>query len=100
MQENTFQAVLITDGVNSFSVFTYYCGLIEWDNGGSTTIGFSAAGQVYANEDPSGIDLACINGNISLWSNVIYNLSMIPNIPVEPREYIIDPNESFPHYFV
>ena len=74
--------MLITDGVNSFSVFTYNCGLIEWDNGG--TVGFSAAGQMYANEILSGSDLACINLNASVWSNVIYNLSMVPNIPIEP----------------
>ena len=81
--------MLITDGVYSFSVFTYNCGLIEWDNGGSSTIGFNAAGQVYYNKNPTGIDLACINGNASVWSNVIYTLSMIPNIPVEPGIYNI-----------
>lgn len=89
LQENTFQAVLITNGVDSFSVFTYNCGLIEWDNGGANTVGFSAAGQVYANEDPSGADLACINGNASEWSNVIYTLSMMTNITTEPgKQYI------------
>ena len=84
LQENTFQAVLITDGVDSFTVFTYNCGLIEWDNGGSNTVGFNAAGQVYDNEDPSGIDLACINGNESDWSSVFYKLSMMTEIPTEP----------------
>ena len=89
MQENTFQAVLITDGVDSFSVFTYNCGLIEWDNGGTNTVGFNAAGQTYANAVPSGVDLACINGNASNWSNVIYTLSMMTDIPMEPgRNYI------------
>lgn len=76
--------VLFTDGVNSFSIFTYYCGLIEWDNSGTTTIGFSAGGQVYRNEDPTGIDLSCINFNASRWSNVVYSLSMEANITREP----------------
>ena len=84
LQENTFQAVLITDGVDSFTVFTYNCGLIEWDNGGSNIVGFNAAGQAYDNEEPSGIDLACINGNASNWSNVVYTLSMMTEIPMEP----------------
>ena len=70
--------------MDSFTVFTYNCGLIEWDNDGESTIGFSAAGQVYANEDPSGRELACINGYASEWSNVIYNLSMLTDIPMEP----------------
>jgi hypothetical protein len=85
-EENTFQAVLITDGVDSFTVFTYNCGLMEWDNGGSNTVGFNAAGQVYDNEDPSGIDLACINGNESDWSSVFYKLSMMTEIPTEPAQ--------------
>ena len=75
---------MITDGVTSFTVFTYNCSLIAWDNG--VTIGFSAAGQRYNNSDLSGFDLACINGNVSDWSNVIHRLSMTPDIPTEPGE--------------
>lgn len=86
MQENTFQAVLITDGVDSFTIFTYNCGFIEWGNG--ATIGFNAAGQVYDNQELSGMELACINGNASEWSNIVYKLSMETVIPMEEGESI------------
>lgn len=73
LQENTFQAILITDGEYSYTVFTYMCGLMEWDNG--ATIGFVAAGGQYANNDPSSSDVACENSPDSKWNNVIYRLS-------------------------
>ena len=73
LQENTVQAILITDGNYSYTVFNYKCGLMEWDNG--TTIGFNAAGGRYANNDPSSSDVACENIPYSEWSNVLYRLS-------------------------
>ena len=30
---NTFQGILITDGLNSYAVFIYECGGMEWDGG-------------------------------------------------------------------
>ena len=70
LQENSFQAILITDGTNSYSIFTYDCSRTEW--GSSVTIGFSAAGEPYANHDPSSSDIASLN---TPDSNVIYRLS-------------------------
>ena len=58
-KENTFQAVLITDGEYSYTVFTYKCGLLEWGSG--ATIGFNSAGGRYANNDPSSSAVACDN---------------------------------------
>lgn len=72
-QENSFQAILITDGTYSYTIFTYQCGLMEWDNG--ATIGFNAAGEIFANHDPSTAAVACLNSPHSLWSNVIFGLS-------------------------
>ena len=46
---------------------------MEWDNG--ATIGFSAAGNPYANHDPSSNAVACVNTPESDWSNVVYLLS-------------------------
>ena len=71
--QNTFQAILITDGTYSYTIFTYKCGLMEWDNG--ATIGFNAAGNPYANNDPSSRAIACVNTPESDWSNVVYVLS-------------------------
>ena len=64
---------MITDGNYSYTVFTYMCGLMEWDRG--ATIGFNAASGRYANNDPSSSDVACVNSPESELSNVIYRLS-------------------------
>lgn len=83
MQENTYQTILITDGTYSYTIFIYKCGLLEWDN--DATIGFNAAGDPYANNDPSSSDVACLNVQYSSWSNVEYLLSdESPETPV-PR---------------
>ena len=72
-QENTFQAILITDGIYTYSIFIYKCGLLEWDNG--VTIGFSAASDPYANHSPSSSEIACLNMENSNFTNVVYRLS-------------------------
>ncbi len=92
-QMNSFQGIVITDGVNSYSLFTYKCGEMEWSRQG--VIGFNAAGQSYENhvlslesfvEAPS---IACSNSANSEWTNVIYKLivtnSTVPPT-LEPRE--------------
>lgn len=73
LQENTFQAILITDGNYSYAVFTYNCDLMEWDNG--VTIGFGAGTEIYANHDPSTSAVACLNRPETDWSNIVYLLS-------------------------
>lgn len=96
-QTNTFQGIIITDGVHSYSLFTYKCGDMEWSRGG--IIGFNAAGELYANhplsqsQESNGAPLiACSNSDISQWTNVVYNLSVAnptgTDAPptVEPRE--------------
>ncbi len=96
-QMNTFQGIIITDGVNSYSVFTYKCGEMEWTRNG--VIGFNAAGQFFSNhslsqmQDLNGAPLiACSNSAASQWTNVVYNLSVDnptgTEAPptVEPRE--------------
>lgn len=73
IQENTFEAILITDGTYSYTIFTYQCGLLEWDNG--VVIGFKGSGDFYANNDPSTLDVACLNSPTSVYSSIIYLLS-------------------------
>lgn len=80
VQENTFQAILITDGTYSYTLFTYNCELTEWDNG--VTIGYSAGGDPFDNNNPSSSEVACLNQPFSNYSNVIYLLSdASPEIP-------------------
>ena len=64
---------MITDGEYSYTVFTYFCGLMEW--GSFANIGFNSAGGQYANNDPSSSDVACESSPESEWSNVVYRLS-------------------------
>ena len=87
LHENTFQAILITDGSYSYTIFTYQCGLMEWDNG--ATIGFNAAGEMFANHNPSSSDVACLNSPDSAWSNVIYRLSNETTELPPPSIYLI-----------
>ena len=79
-QENTYQAILITDGTYTYTVFTYDCNLAEW--GTSVTIGFNAAGEVFENNEYTTYDIACSNPFSNL-INVIYRLSE------ENPEYIL-----------
>lgn len=94
-QNNTYQAVLITDGnQKSYAVFTFKCGTLNW--AGEAVIGFNAGGDYYENHPLSGLSLsnavACVH-NDSAWNNVIYNLvpdpSMLTTDPTpEPADTI------------
>ena len=80
MQENTFQAIIITNGTYSYSLFTYKCDLMEWDNG--VTIGYSDGDEFFMNNVPSTREVACFNLPVSNFSNIIYRLSAAnPEIP-------------------
>ena len=71
-QDNTFQAILISDGTYTYVIFVYFCGLLEW---GSPTIGYNAAGGSFSNFETSSVQVACLNQPLSDWSNVVYRLS-------------------------
>ena len=97
-QENTFQAILITDGNYTYTIFIYQCGLMEWDNG--ATIGFNAGGDPYANNNPSTSAVACLNSPNSNYSNVVFLLSNEnPEIPL-PREQILVMQYSFLYFML
>ena len=77
-QNNTFQALIITNGFQSYALFTFRCGLMGWS--GNATIGFKASGGYFDNHNISGHNarlVACINSTskTSSWTNLIYNLS-------------------------
>ena len=72
---NTFQGVLITNGFQSFTVFTYRCGSMQWS--GNAVVGFKADDHLYEIHSLSGSSansIACLNSPGSVWSNVIYQL--------------------------
>ena len=94
LQNNTFQALLITDGESSYTIFTYQCGLMDWSR--FPTIGFNAAGVNFENHPNTGSifarGIACLNQPISIWYNVMYrvtnssNTTRPPPPTIEPRK--------------
>ena len=75
---------MITDGKDSYAVFTYMCDLIQWSGlWRYPTIGYNAAGTLFANhpltahEEANQID--CINDD-NPYVNVIYKISADPGV--------------------
>ena len=83
LQENTYQAIAITDGTKSYAVYTYQCGLMEWSD--SATIGYNGGRNYFANHPLSGSPgaqtIACVNSPENMWSNVVYNLTTLGITP-------------------
>lgn len=98
MQMNSWQALIITNGQESYSIFTYQCGKIQWHR--STVIGYNAAGTMFENylSTSAGslnpIDISCLNLPSSNWTSILYNVSgnssIEPVLPptIEPRKWI------------
>ena len=75
LQTNTFQGIVITNGYQSYTVFTYRCGLMGW--AANAVIGFKAANNFYQNHNLSGNSgrlIACQNSAVTSWYNVLYPL--------------------------
>ena len=79
MQENNFQVVVATNGVQSYTVFTYQCGKLNWVQGSTASIGFSASSMLFANHplsrQPNVNDIACLDQRCPPWTNVVYQIS-------------------------
>ena len=77
MQANTFQGLLVTDFIRSFSVFTYFCGDLNYSNG--ATIGFVTPDDLFANHPATFSDsaqsIACSNIPVTPWVNVVYEIT-------------------------
>ena len=83
VQNNTFQAILITNGTKSYAVYTYKCGEMQW--GDESTIGFNAGADYYENHDITGHFqahfIACLQNNSgSDIKNEIYDLVPDPSL--------------------
>ena len=68
-------------------MYTYRCGDLGWPGG--ATIGYNGGevGDFYENHPLSGANansIACLNTNVTEWSNVIYNVSIDTYIPTDP----------------
>lgn len=91
IQTNTYQAVAITDGADSYAVFIYHCHLLQWTGLWSQpVIGFNAAtGSLYSNHPYSFLsnanEIACISDDYgSNFTSVIFKISSVPD-PVQSQ---------------
>ena len=79
-QTNTFQGMLITDSANSYAVFTYYCGDLNYPTFmhyyPPSAIGFSTEDGLHAvHEATFRSNIACLNHPTSPWVNIVYELT-------------------------
>ena len=69
---------MVTDGINSFTMFIYQCGDLEWYKRGAT-IGFGAGSEFVSNNWLSGtsnvISIACLNTPDNQFFTPIYKLT-------------------------
>ena len=78
-QTNTYQAIVITDGIQAYAVFTYDCARMQTPGYYKyATIGFNARGEYYQNHPFSGLsvanNVACDGG--SQWNTLVYRLHL------------------------
>ena len=75
---------MTTDSNNSYTVFTYQCGELNWGRGLQqasqyASIGFSAGPNLFANHplsrQPNVNDIACDKQTCSPWTNVVYRIN-------------------------
>ena len=80
LQANTYQAIVITDGTQSYAVYTYNCQLMEWSGLFThAVVGYNAFGQDFENHPLSGSadinNIACENQeHNTAWSNQIFKI--------------------------
>ena len=57
MQTNTFQGIIITDNIQSYYIFSYSCGDIQWSGQGFETaiVGYNSNGDYYENHLANGL---------------------------------------------
>lgn len=81
-QTNTYQGLVVTDGEQSYTIFTYNCQLMGWS--GHAGIGINAKGIFHRNHNFStsedAKEVACLNFPESNWSNVMYQLRMFNSV--------------------
>ena len=80
---NTFQAVMVTDGNTSFTLFIYQCGDLQWPGFHSATVGFSAGSEFASNHwlsgNPNITSIACLNTPDNQSYTLIYTLTELGN---------------------
>ena len=82
-QENTFQSVVVTDGMVSYAVFNFLCGELQWENGLDQPFavsGYNFAGT-FERDRLSGFSaitsIACRNSPCSEYYTVLYKIGEV-----------------------
>ena len=74
-QRNSYQAVLVTDGSRSYSLFLYHCDLLHSTG---AAIGYFSSGNFFENHklslQPNSNEVACGNRSDSDWTTLLYTL--------------------------
>ena len=69
---------MVTDGTNSFAIFIYQCGDLQWSRNGAT-IGFGAGSKFASNHWLSGTSnvtsIACLNTPDNQFFTLLYKLT-------------------------
>ena len=74
--------MIVSHGSLSYTVFTYQCDLISWTLR-PAAVGYTAGPHFFQNHPLSRtsnvINIDCVNQPTSIWSNVVYKLTLQPN---------------------
>ena len=69
---------MATNGDQSYAVFTYKCGELNWLRPNYAAIGFSAGPYLNANHplsrQPNVNNISCVNQTCPPWTNVVYQV--------------------------
>ena len=70
---------MVTNELQSYTVFTYQCGELNWVHRNRASIGFSASFTSFTNHPLSRLqnvnDTACLSQQCPPWTNVFYKIS-------------------------
>lgn len=86
---------MITDGLHSYSLFTYNCNQLQWSGyWRHATIGYNSGGKFYDNDPLTGLsqakEIGCRNRPESDYNNIIYTLSVSGNLLQQLRKRCYD----------
>ena len=91
----------MTDGIRFYAIYTYKCGELNWahDRDRYAFIGFIVYPIFHVEHllsgKPNVTDIACINNDTSVWSNVVYPFYYI-NVTFDPLQFVSE-IESVPY---
>ena len=74
---------MVTDGINSFAIFIYQCGDLQWSGYDPATIGFGAgyesASNHWLSRTPNVTSIACFNRPDNQFYSLLYALTNLTN---------------------